>query len=278
MQRTTLLRAAAAMRTLLTGECTLSYEADSMVALLSLTRPARRNAIGKEMLKGLQDTIAICADPAHSVRCLVVESRVDGIFCAGADLKERKSMDVDSARAFVDSLRQTFCDMEGLAIPTISAIEGKALGGGLELALATDLRVVGMNAKLGFPETGLGIIPGAGGTVRAPAVMGLCYALELIFTAEQVSAARANEMGLVNEVVPAGKATERALELARRIATNGPLAVAAAKQSVRTGYRLPTGEAMQCEHAAYEKVLASADRTEGLRAFAEKRSPVYTGK
>ena len=148
----------------------------------------------------------------------------------------------------------------------------------MELALALDMRVAGDGAVVGFPETGLAIIPGAGGTVRAPAVLGVSRALELILTAEQVSAQRALEFGLVNRVVPAGSALEVAFDLAQRIAKNGPIGVCAAKKAVRRTVGKTRAEAMKVEAEQYEVVLATEDRLEGLKAFAEHRPPVYKGK
>lgn len=278
-------------KTLLQDECVLRYDAASQVAVLSMERHARKNAIGASFLSCLQKAIDVCnagapcataniatATDAIPVRCLIVSSAVPKVFCAGADLKERKGMNVAQSREFVQRLRQTFNNLEDLPIPTIAAIEGKALGGGMELALALDMRVAGDGAVVGFPETGLAIIPGAGGTVRAPAVLGVSRALELILTAEQVSAQRALEFGLVNRVVPAGSALEVAFDLAQRIAKNGPIGVCAAKKAVRRTVGKTRAEAMKVEAEQYEVVLATEDRLEGLKAFAEHRPPVYKGK
>ncbi|KAG5492460.1 hypothetical protein JKF63_01038 [Porcisia hertigi] len=294
----TLLRAAAStglaagsFKVLHEGECVLRYEAASQVAILSMERHARKNAIGVSFLNSIRRAIDICRAGAPSagrpttadadcpsVRCLIVSSAVPKVFCAGADLKERKEMSVEESRAFVQRLRQTFNDLEDLPIPTIAAIEGKALGGGMELALALDMRVAGDEAAMGFPETGLAILPGAGGTVRAPVVLGVSRALEMILTAEQVSAQRALELGLVNRVVPASSALEASLDLALRISRNGPLGVCAAKKAVRFSVGKTRAEAMQMEAEQYEVVLATEDRLEGLKAFAEHRLPVYKGK
>lgn len=282
--------ASTTFKVLLQDECVLRYDATSQVAVLSMERHARKNAIGANFLTCLQKTIDVCNAGAPcnaasggtagtlSVRCLIVTSAVPKVFCAGADLKERKDMSVSQSREFVQRLRQTFNNLEDLPIPTIAAIEGKALGGGMELALALDMRVAGDGAAVGFPETGLAIIPGAGGTVRAPAVLGVSRALELILTAEQVSAQRALELGLVNRVVPAGSALEAAFDLALRIAKNGPLGVSAAKKAVRSAAGKTRAEAMKVEAEQYEVVLATEDRLEGLKAFSEHRSPVYEGK
>ncbi|KPI84291.1 enoyl-CoA hydratase/isomerase family protein conserved [Leptomonas seymouri] len=273
----------ATFKVLLQDECVLRYDTTSQVAILSMERHARRNAIGVNFLSCIQKAVDVCNSGASCaaagpVRCLIVTSAVPKVFCAGADLKERKEMSLSQSREFVQNIRQTFNSLEDLCIPTIAAIEGKALGGGMELALALDMRVAGDGAAVGFPETGLAIIPGAGGTVRAPAVLGVSRALELILTAEQVSAQRALELGLVNRVVPAGSALDAAFDLALRIAKNGPLGVRAAKKAVRSTVGKTRNEAMKVEAEQYEVVLATEDRLEGLKAFAEHRPPVYKGR
>lgn len=276
---------AAAMLPVCGTEGRLRYDPASHVALFSMERPARKNAIGKLLLADMQAAIKVCREGGATAdgapvrpRCLVVESRVPGVFCAGADLKERAALTTDEARHFVDSLRGAFCELEDLQIPTIAAVEGKALGGGLELALAADMRVAGDGASMGFPETGLAIVPGAGGTVRAPRLIGASRALEMILTAQPIAAARACEMGLVNRTVPAGTATESALATALQMARNGPVGVQSAKRSVKEGAGLGTAAAMAKEQECYEVVLATEDRLEGLRSFNEKRAPAYQGK
>ncbi|RNF17336.1 enoyl-CoA hydratase/isomerase family protein [Trypanosoma conorhini] len=276
MRRNTWLRSAAG-QLLADGECRLTRLADH-VGVLALNRPSRKNAVGHTLLRELGECIRMCRDPANAIHCLVLESQVDGVFCAGSDLKERRTMSFEAARAFVQNLSDTFTAFEDLPMPTIAAVEGKALGGGCELALCADMRVAGAAATFALPETGLAIIPGAGGTYRAPLAMGLSRALHLMLTAEQVTAERALQLGLVNEVAPKGEASAAALALARRIARNGPVALVAAKAAARGGYGRPRDEGMACEAAQYDVVLGTEDRLEGLRAFAEKRPPKYVGK
>ncbi|EKG03867.1 enoyl-CoA hydratase/isomerase family protein, putative [Trypanosoma cruzi] len=276
MRRTMWLHTTAA-HLLLDGECRLTRMTDH-VGVLTLNRPSRKNAIGQTLLRELSECIRMCRDPANAIHCLLLESQVDGIFSAGADLKERRTMSLEASRAFVKDLRDTFTAFEDLPMPTIAAVEGKALGGGCELALCADMRVAGAAAMFGLPETSLAIIPGAGGTYRAPMAMGLSRALYFILTAEQLKAERALQFGLVNEVVPEGGAAAAALSLAERIARNGPVALAAAKAAVRHGFGRPREEALRGEEAQYDVVLQTEDRVEGLRAFAEKRPPKYMGK
>ena len=166
-------------------ECSLERLGDNGVVALRMNRPARKNAFGRTMLRELGECLSECEVSTRN-RVLILSSTVPGVFSAGADLKERKEMSPEEASAFVTLLRSTFARLDNLRCPTISVIDGAALGGGLELALSTDMRVCTMGSKLGVPETGLAIIPGAGGTQRLPRVVGIPRAKELIFTADPV--------------------------------------------------------------------------------------------
>ncbi|KAL8514175.1 hypothetical protein ACS0TY_013344 [Phlomoides rotata] len=191
-------------------------DSDSGILEVNLERPGPRNAIGKDMLRGLQYTFeAVSRD--HTAKVLMICSSVPKVFCAGADLKERKTMSPSEVHDYVNSLRSTFSYLEALCIPTIAVIEGAALGGGLEMALSCDLRICGEDAVLGLPETGLAIIPGAGGTQRLPRLVGKSTAKELIFTGRKIGARDAVSIGLANYCVPAGEARNKALEIARDI-------------------------------------------------------------
>ncbi|WVZ74386.1 hypothetical protein U9M48_022571 [Paspalum notatum var. saurae] len=250
---------------------------DSGIMELRLERPEAKNAIGKEMLRGLRSAIEeVDADAAATV--VLVASSVPKVFCAGADLKERRLMGPNEVRDFVNSLRSTFSSFEALSIPTIAVVEGVAFGGGLELALSCDLRICGEDAKFSLPETGLAIIPGAGGTQRLPRIVGRSRAKELIFTGRRFDAVEAVTMGVVNYCVPAGEAYQKALELAREINQKGPLAIKMAKKAINQGAEVDMSSALAIEEECYEQVLHTQDRLEGLAAFAEKRKPVYTGK
>ncbi|KAL6911917.1 hypothetical protein ACP4OV_000722 [Aristida adscensionis] len=234
---------------------------DSGIVELRLERPEAKNAIGKEMLQGLRRAIEeVEADAAANV--VLVASSVPKAFCAGADLKERRLMGPN----------------EALPIPTIAVVEGVAFGGGLELALSCDLRICGEEAKFSLPETGLAIIPGAGGTQRLPRIVGRSRAKELIFTGRRFDAVEAVTMGVVNYCVPTGEAYKKALELAREINQKGPLAIKMAKKAINQGAEVDMDSALAVEEECYEQVLHTQDRLEGLAAFAEKRKPVYTGK
>ncbi|KAK1618589.1 hypothetical protein QYE76_024106 [Lolium multiflorum] len=251
--------------------------ADTGIVELRLERPEARNAIGKEMLRGLRSAMdKVEADPTANV--LLLASSVPKAFCAGADLKERRLMGLCEVREFVNSLRATFSSFEALPIPTIAVIEGAAFGGGLELALSCDLRICGESATFCLPETGLAIIPGAGGTQRLPRIVGRSRAKELIFTGRRFDATEAVTMGVVNYCVPGGEAYQKALELAREINGKGPLAIRMAKKAINQGMEVDLSSALTVEEECYEQVLHTQDRLEGLAAFAEKRKPVYTGK
>lgn len=252
-------------------------EADTGILMLGLERPEAKNALGRQLLQEIQEALA-AADGGLPVQVVILHSLVPGVFCAGADLKERAGMDQEEARAFVQKLRSTFTSLERLPMPTIAAIEGAALGGGLELALACDLRVVGGSASLGLPETSLAIIPGAGGTQRLPRLIGRSKAKELIFTARKFGAAEALAYGIADRIAEAGMALESALELAREILPNGPVALRAAKEAIDRGLDLDRDGGLGIEEACYAKVIPTEDRLEGLAAFKEKRRPKYRGQ
>lgn len=213
-----------------------------------------------------------------AVRAVVLRSAVPKAFCAGADLKERALMTKPEVAAFVHGLRTAFADLSSLPMPTIAAIEGSALGGGLEMAIACDFRIAGAEATLGLPETGLAIIPGAGGTQRLPRLIGVSKAKELTFTGRKLNSTAALSIGLVDYAVDAGKAYDKALELAREILPNGPIAVRMAKEAINRGIEVDLDSGFAIERACYAQVIPTSDRLEGLQAFKEKRKPVYKGE
>ncbi|GAB2274208.1 hypothetical protein Dimus_008975 [Dionaea muscipula] len=253
-------------------------DSDSGILVVDLQRPKAKNSIGKDMLRGLQCSFEM-VNKDSSANVMMICSLVPQVFCAGADLKERKTMSPSEVQHFVNTLRSTFTLLEGLPIPTIAVIEGVALGGGLEMALSCDLRICGEDATLGLPETGLAIIPGAGGTQRLPRLVGKSVAKELIFTGRRVGGREAMSLGLVNYCFPSGEAYSRALELARDINQKGPLALRMAKRAINEGVEMGSmNSALALEEECYEQLLHTKDRLEGLAAFAEKRKPTYTGK
>jgi enoyl-CoA hydratase/carnithine racemase len=247
----------------------------SGVELWTIDGEARRNAIGRAMLAELDANVSRAS---RSLRVVVITGAGDKSFCAGADLKERAGMSEVEVRAFLDGLRRTFRAVETSDTIFIAAVNGAAFGGGTELALVCDLRLAAPSAELGLTEVKLGIIPGGGGTQRLARLIGPGRARDLILTGRRVTAAEALAMGLVNRVAAEGKLIEDALALASQIAANAPIAVAAAKHAIAEGLSLPIEDALKLELSHYEKVLGTEDRLEGLRAFAEKRAPVFKGK
>ncbi|KAI5417604.1 probable enoyl-CoA hydratase 2, mitochondrial [Lathyrus oleraceus] len=250
---------------------------DSGIVEVRLDRPEAKNAIGKEMLRGLSNVFELINQNSDA-NVAMIRSSVPGVFCAGADLKERRTMNQSEVKFFVNSFRSTLSFLEEIRVPTIAVIEGVALGGGLEMALACDIRICGANAVMGLPETGLAIIPGAGGTQRLPRLVGKAIAKDIIFTGRKINGIEALSMGLVNYCVAAGEAHSKALEIARDINQKGPVAIRMAKRAINKGMETDLTSALVLEEDCYDKVLNTKDRLEGLAAFAEKRKPRYTGE
>ncbi|KAL1918311.1 uncharacterized protein VTP21DRAFT_2971 [Calcarisporiella thermophila] len=259
--------------------CTLESlsGADGGIAVLTMNRPAAKNAISRQFLGEFRDIVSRIRFDGD-VRVLVLRSLVDGVFCAGADLKERATMAPSEVSQFLYSLRQAFRELETLPQPTIASIDGAALGGGLEMALCCDLRVVGAKAKVGLPETKLAIIPGAGGTQRLSRLIGPAKAKELILTARILNAKQAADTGIANYAVDEESSFEKALSLSREILPQGPVAIRMAKLAVDRGCQLDIDSGLDVEQACYAQVIPTEDRLEGLRAFKEKRAPVYKGR
>ncbi|GAA5928964.1 hypothetical protein JCM1841_006432 [Sporobolomyces salmonicolor] len=249
------------------------------LAVLQLDRAKAKNALSVQMVRELRDLVEEVRFDGET-RVLVLRSAVPGAFCAGADLKERKTMSELEVARFLYNLRRLLSELESLPMPTIAAIDGPALGGGLELALACDLRVAALSVtKIGLPETGLAIIPGAGGTQRLARLVGTSRAKNLIFTAKVMTAEEAHGQGIVNYLAkPGQEATGHAIHIASDMLQAGPLALRAAKTAVDVGSQLDLGSGLDVERLCYQTILKSRDRLEGLAAFAEKRKPVYRGE
>jgi enoyl-CoA hydratase/carnithine racemase len=251
-------------------------EARDGVATITLNRPDAANALSMELTASIGHTFTRVRHD-ESVRAVIVTGAGKS-FCAGADLKERRAMTLEETRSFLRSLNSVVDAVAGFPRPVIAAINGAAFGGGLELALACDFRLAAESAELGLVETRLGIIPGAGGTQRLARLAGLAVAKELILTGRRIAAARAKELGVVSEVVPAAELAAAAARLAAELTGAGPLAVTQAKRAIDGGFDLPLPDALAHERDCYELVLESEDRNEGLRAFVEKRPPRFNGK
>jgi len=234
------------------------------------------NALGRELVEALGSALGDLREDG-AARCLVLRS-AGAHFCAGADLKERRGMSVDQVREFVPRLGAVCRAVAALPFPTIAAVRGTAAGGGCELALACDIRILADDVKIGLRETALAILPGAGGTCRLPRIAGMEVAKRWIFTAQLYTAAEAKADGVASLVVPADRLDDEALGMAATIAANGPVAVRLAKQSIEGGWDLSMDEALTLEWQCYEGVLGTSDREEALAAFAEKRPPRFTGR
>jgi enoyl-CoA hydratase/carnithine racemase len=214
----------------------------------------------------------------RAARVVVITGAGEKAFCSGADLKERATLPPEQVRRFIATIRDTFTAIEALPQPVIAAVNGVALGGGTELALACDLRVASDRATMGLTEVKLAIIPGAGGTQRLPRLVGKGRAMELILTGRSIGAAEALAIGLVNRVAPSGGLMEAARKLAGEMLSAGPIALQQAKRAIHQGFETDLATGLALETAAYEAVIPTKDRLEGLAAFAGKRKPVYTGE
>jgi enoyl-CoA hydratase/carnithine racemase len=249
------------------------------ILTLTLNRPEALNAFSLALLDAFAQAVEEAAfDPETRVVLITGSKGKKPSFSTGADLKERAGMSEEEVRRFIFKIRSTFTAVENLGRPVIAAMNGFAFGGGLELALACDLRVAAEDAVMGLTETSLAIIPGAGGTQRLPRIVGVARAKELIFTAARIRADEALAMGLVNRVVPGDQLMATCRELALTISRNGPIAVQQAKLAVNKGIDAPLDVGLNLESNAYWQCIPTEDRLEGLQAFREKRKPVYKGK
>ncbi len=235
---------------------------------------ARRNPLSKAVIAELEQHVGRVSGPDRSVRAVVITGAGEKAFCAGADLKERASMGEMEVHAFLDQLRRTFRAIELSDCVFIAYVNGAALGGGTELALCCDLRVIAATAQMGLTEVKLGIIPGGGGTARLPRLVGKGAAKELILTGRPIDAEEAVKIGLVNR--RGGLAEAHAY--AEAVVENAPLAVGAAKHAIDEGLSLDLDAALALEQQKYALTIKTLDRLEGLKAFGEKRKPVFTGR
>lgn len=253
------------------------YSEHDGIVILQLNRPESRNALNTITLQTLAQHLDTLA-PRRDVRAVILAGGAQGVFCAGADLKEREAMTLAQTRTFLHLIRTTVDKIEALPMPTIAAMDGSAFGGGCELALACDMRILADTAQIGLTECALGIIPGAGGTQRLPRLVGVAKAKELILTAKRVVAADAEKIGLINRIAASGSVVAAAQQLAAEIGQCAPLAVEAAKAAIDGGLSCGIREGLLLEARAYEVTLYTEDRREALRAFKEKRKPNFKGQ
>jgi enoyl-CoA hydratase len=256
----------------------LLFDVDaSGVALVTVNRPAKRNALSAAVVEELEDAFQrIAADAA--VRAAIITGTGDKAFVAGADINELAVLSPIEARLYAARGQRTFRLLETCGKPSVAAVNGYALGGGLELAMACTVRFASENAQLGQPEVKLGIIPGYGGTQRLPRLVGRGRALELLLSGEPVGAQEAYRIGLVNAVVPQQELLRYSREWLAKALANGPLALGLVMEAVDVGLDSGIEEGLRFEAAAFGMSAASEDRREGTRAFLEKRKPAFAGK
>ncbi|MCF8105026.1 MAG: enoyl-CoA hydratase/isomerase family protein [Desulfohalobiaceae bacterium] len=255
----------------------LLIQEENGVMTLTLNRPEVMNSFNFDLLRALWEAIKALRFRSD-IRVVVITGAGEKAFSAGADLKERVGLSEVQVKEFITTIRDLFSEVENLNKPVIAAVNGIALGGGTELALAGDIRMASENATMGLTETRLAIIPGGGGTQRLPRLIGRSKAKELIFTGRRVDAREALELGLVNRVCPQAELLAECQKMAAMICETGPLAVAQAKYAINKGMETDLNTGLAIESNAYWLTIPSQDRLEGLAAFREKRKPVYKGK
>jgi enoyl-CoA hydratase len=251
----------------------IGVERDGAAAIVTIDRQEALNALDLETLTELRDRLAELAG-ATDVRVVVLTGAGERAFVAGADIKAMSAMDLEQARAWGALGHETAVLLETMPKPTIAAVNGFALGGGCELALACDVRYASTTAKLGQPEVSIGIIPGWGGTQRLPGLVGIGVAKELIMSGRLIDSDEAFRIGLVNAVFPPDELMAKALELARTFAAKSPLILAAAKETINRTFHGDLG----AEAEAFAQLFGSEDQREGMAAFIEKREPHFTGR
>ncbi len=255
----------------------LRVRQEDTTAVITLNRPEQRNALNEDVLRLLRDLVRrVAAD--ETVRAVVITGSGDRAFCAGADIRQMQSMTVERGREWALLGHDVFQKIEDLPKPVIAAINGVAVGGGCELALACDFRFMVDGAQIGQPEIKLGMIPGWGGTQRLPRIVGTALAKDLVLTGRLMASDEAHRVGLVNGVAPPGGVLEQALVYATQFASLPPLAVGFAKRAIDGGIDLPLRDGNRLEVEQFGRAFATADKAEGLAAFLEKRPARFEGR
>ncbi|MGD8703642.1 MAG: enoyl-CoA hydratase-related protein [Desulfosarcina sp.] len=258
------------------NEGILLCEKTDGVALITLNRPAVMNSFNFALLHALQANIAAIRFDTN-VRVVIITGSGNRAFCSGADLKERATLSPVQVKEYIFTIRNLFTEIEQLNKPVIAAVNGVALGGGTELALASDIRIASETATMGLTETKLAIIPGAGGTQRLPRLVGKGKAKELIFTGKRIAAAEAMQIGLVNRVCVPEALIDTCRSMAADICETGPVAIEQAKYAINYGMETDLSTGLAIESNAYWVCIPTEDRLEGLAAFREKRKPIFKG-
>jgi enoyl-CoA hydratase/carnithine racemase len=254
----------------------LVKEADGVVTL-TLNRLEVMNSLNFQLLFALRDAVESLR-LRRDIRVIIITGAGDKAFCSGADLKERATLAPETIKEYIYTIRTLFSAIEQLNKPVIAAVNGIALGGGTELALACDIRLASKTATMGLTETRLAIIPGGGGTQRLPRLVGRGKAKELIFTGRRVDAVEAERIGLVNQICEPKDLMEECRKMAAMICETGPIAIEQAKYAINHGIETDIATGLEIESKAYWVTIPTEDRLEGLAAFREKRKPVYKGK
>lgn len=256
---------------------TVLLEVKDGIGYITINRPAALNALSSEVLTDL-NLVLDEVEKHEDIRVVIVSGQGDKAFVAGADIKEMDQMSPIQAFEYMTYANDTFTRLSDLTQPTIAVLNGYALGGGLELALSTDIRIGFEKTMVGFPEVGLGIIPGFAGTQRMSRLIGTSKTKELIYTARIVKGNEAYDLGILNKLVPAEELMSSAEELAKSIMKNAPLAVEKAKHVIQVGSELPLKNAIRLETEAEALLFSTEDKVEGMRAFVEKRKAVFNRK
>lgn len=256
---------------------TVLLEVKDGIGYITINRPAALNALSSEVLTDL-NLVLDEVEKYEDIRVVIVSGQGDKAFVAGADIKEMDQMSPIQAFEYMTYANDTFTRLSDLTQPTIAVLNGYALGGGLELALSTDIRIGFEKTMVGFPEVGLGIIPGFAGTQRMSRLIGTSKTKELIYTARIVKGNEAYDLGILNKLVPAEELLSSAEELAKSIMKNAPLAVEKAKHVIQVGSELPLKNAIRLETEAEALLFSTEDKVEGMRAFVEKRKAVFNRK
>jgi len=254
----------------------IQTEKIGQVAILTINNPPA-NAFSQEVKEALRESIQKARND-DDIWTLVITGKGDKIFIAGADIPKLLDLDQDGGMNRALQTRELLEVLTQCEKPLIAAINGYCLGGGLELALCCDIRIAADHCRFGLPEVSLGLIPGAGGTQRLPRLIGSGWANYLILSGQAIKAERALEIGLVQDIVPFAELRDRFLKLALTINRQGPLAVRAAKLCIREGLKMPLDAALGLENKLFSEVCATEDKTEGVRAFLEKRKPSFSGR
>lgn len=256
---------------------TVLLEVKNGIGYITINRPEALNALSSQVLADLNEVLDQ-VEKSEEISVVIVTGAGEKAFVAGADIKEMDLMSPIQAFEYMTFANDTFTRLSDLRQPTIAVINGYALGGGMELALSTDIRIGFEKTVVGFPEVGLGIIPGFAGTQRMSRLIGTSRAKELIFTARTVKGQEAYDLGILNKLVPAEELLSSAEELAAAIMKNAPLAVEKAKHVIQVGAELPLKNAIRLETEAEALLFSTEDKLEGMRAFVEKRKAVFNRK